>query len=81
MGAIEELTDAVNKLNKKIEKLPAAAVGEGDTELVNTGHKNNMTRKQIKVCKHLLQQNEDVNQATDIVDIAMKHKPLMYSSL
>lgn len=47
MGAIEELTDAVNKLNKKIEKLPAAAVGEGDTELAADGGKATLTAKEL----------------------------------
>lgn len=67
------LYEILSKTEIELEEL-RQAIQETKNELVNTGHKNNMTRKQIKVCKHLLQQNEDVNQATDIVDIAMKHR-------
>jgi transcriptional regulator with XRE-family HTH domain len=48
------------------------AIDETKLSLINAGHKLEMDKEQVKAVKHLLDQNEDVNQASDILDIACK---------
>lgn len=67
------LYEILSKAEIELDELKEA-IQEAKKGLVNSGHKCDMSRGQVKVSEYLLQQNEDVNQATDIIDMAFQKR-------